>query len=92
MGWGAAVAEIGKLVNTILGRRIAHNDRPETKAANRRAAIENEILNDDEAGANVRLNDDLFFLRMRRNAEASDNSSEPRSEEGEGGATIPKSD
>lgn len=69
-GWGEAVAQLLKLVNSIFGRRTAHKDKPETKNAERREQVENEILKDDEAAANARVDDDLFKLRMHRNAQA----------------------
>lgn len=71
-------------------RRAAHNDKRETKDANKRAEIENEILNDDEEGANARVSDALFRLRMRDNEKANGDSSRPGNQAGEGGTNLPK--
>jgi hypothetical protein len=64
-GMFAFLAEALKFLNWWAPRRAAKNDAPETKDANNRKAIENEILKDDEAAANVRMRDTLDRLRNR---------------------------
>jgi hypothetical protein len=83
-GWGEAVAKVAQIILALMGRRAAHNDKPETQNANRRAEVEKEILNDDEAAANARVADDLFRLRMQRNAQAKDHLSRPGDQTREG--------
>ena len=72
-GLFAAIAEALKFLNWWAPRRAAHNDKPETKDAKARNEVEREILNDDEAGANRRVADALFRLRMRNSRAAKDN-------------------
>jgi hypothetical protein len=67
-GMFAFLAEALKFLNWWAPRRAAKNDAPETKDANNRKAIENEILKDDEAAANKRVHDALFRLRNRKAA------------------------
>lgn len=83
MGWGAAVAKAFELILFGWKRRTAHNDKPETQNAKRRKQVESEILNDDEDAANVRVADDLFKLRMHRNAQASNNPERSRDQASE---------
>jgi hypothetical protein len=64
-GMFAFLAEALKFLNWWAPRRAAKNDAPETKDANNRKAVENEILKDDEAAANVRMRDTLDRLRNR---------------------------
>jgi hypothetical protein len=63
------LAKLTDLVAFIWKRKAEKNDKPETKDANARKAIENEILHDDDAAANTRIHDALFRLRMRRNSQ-----------------------
>lgn len=89
-GWGSAIAQIFKLINTLLGRRNARVDDPENKQAKYEEKIDREMRTDDEAGANARLADDLARLRMRRQrmreqSESGGDSGGPGSEAGESG-------
>jgi hypothetical protein len=82
-GWGAAVAKFLEALFWGIKRRADHNDKPETKDAKRREQVENEILNDDEDAANARVADDLFRLRMHRNAKAANHPERPGNKESE---------
>jgi hypothetical protein len=64
------LATLTGLISFLWKRKAAHNDKPETKDANARKAVENEILKDDEGAANRRVSDALFRYRMHRNREA----------------------
>jgi hypothetical protein len=64
------LAKLTGLISFLWKRKAAHNDKPETKDANARKAVENEILHDDEGAANARVSDALFRYRMRNNREA----------------------
>jgi hypothetical protein len=65
-GWGAAVGELLKMINTLLGRRHKRQDDPEEKQRELERKIDADILRGDETAVNERLDDTLSRLRHRR--------------------------
>lgn len=61
-----AIAEFLSLTNWFVRRRAARKDNPENKQADWQKEVDREIEKDDEAAANVRINDALARIRMRQ--------------------------